>query len=1140
MSRSDLVALDLSRARWFGRERELRELVDALARVHSRCQDSGGWSECVVIQGDSGTGKSSLLESFHRSKHGSAVFVTCRFQSGYRDVTSSTYATAIADALDSLCSDLIDEEERRHHRCSPTSSSSASPSSSPSGAAHRNSSLKESLKSRDSLSSEFIDEDEEDPWFSPARRALQENLKTTHRTTLCSVIPKTAKKIHKGCNRDNDPDTAIASNRIQHRATESVLRTLVRIISDSLDRPLVIQLEDIHWADVASLRLLQTLATDRFGTNCLFLASYRKTETESASGTSRDPLLVTLGEISNDKGDKFRELEMGALDVNGVNRVIADATEMRPNETLSLAEVVHEKTGGNCYAVNHFLKMLQEEALVNYSFETYSWEWDLAKIRAETVYSDNVVDVVIGRINRLSQPARAILRIASCFGSQFDADLVAVVLRSPNVPTKLIKSSTTLARRRRSSYRSNLVLTKGFHHSMGDFSTDLNALLDADLVEFDSTVGRHKFTHDRIQQAAYSMITQRQEREQLHLRIGTLLFELRKSPERSKEWVFFSAIDQLDRGSSGMDVADKVELAKLNLEAGKIAKSKSAFIPAAQFLQNGLKLLDCLDSKWDSQYELTLDLSDEAAEMEHSSGNAVACQKIAREIIRKAKSQRHKQRAYVALIKSLGDQGRLKESILVGIKANAQLGEYIPIVVPKITMARELKKTSRLVQAATEERSVEPTKPPSFAQLACAELLVSMSFFSVFWKQKRVLPIVCTRLIQLALKYDMTEYIPIAYAAYGLLVAARGNTTLGLRYCEMATKIVNQSLPMSKATVMYIANRLAHWQIPLRQSLDNFLDAYAVGMETGNVEVALLSAGTYCSTYMLCGLPLPPVAEDMRGYMQLIKEYGQDNAYMLLQPVWQTLLNLIDEDTASPIKLTGEAMDEGELLQRATKCQNSTAHRTVLEYRLRLCVLFGNYTIAERVIRKMAPFNGEVKVDFGRAMEMYCSGVTYYALARRKIKHRYIRKARRILHKMEDWVRRGNVNCFELFLVLEAEAKTFARDLSLVEGLKSYDKAIATASRSGFVHLAAHANELAARFCFDRSDEQWGQCYIRQAQSCYRRWGAGSKVKQMETMYDFLEESSPLTRSEILAGSFQGRPRFTRRPARQHSELVLR
>src|SRR6266404_3305948 len=339
------------------------------------------------------------------------------------------------------------------------------------------------------------------------------------------------------------------------------------------EHPLTLFLDDLQWLDAATLDMLADLLTHADVQQLLVIGAYRDNEVDSAH-----PLMRKLDAIRK-AGAFVQEISLAPLAREDLGRLIADTLSCASGNAAPLARLVHEKTGGNPFFVIQFISALAEEGLLRFDHDAARWRWELDRLHAKG-YTDNVADLMVGKLTRLPVETQAALQQLACLGNVADNRLLSIVLGK----------------------------------SDDDVRSDLWDAVRLELVE--RLDGSYKFIHDRVQEAAYSLIPERL-RAEAHLRIGRLL--VAHTPAEKREEAIFEIVNQLNRGAALITSRDERErLAGLNLLAGQRAKASAAYASALTYLVTGAAML--AEDSWERRHELTFALELNRAECEFLTG----------------------------------------------------------------------------------------------------------------------------------------------------------------------------------------------------------------------------------------------------------------------------------------------------------------------------------------------------------------------------------------------------------------------------------------------------------------------------------------------------------------------------------------
>lgn len=420
--------------------------------------------------------------------------------------------------------------------------------------------------------------------------------------------------------------------------------------------PLVIFLDDLQWADSASLKLIELLVTDCDRKYLLIIGAYRDNEVSATH-----PLIVTIENIAKTQVDTqpiVSSIILEALDLSHVEELITDTLEGQVTEKIELlSELLFNKTQGNPFFLTQLLKALYQENLLIYDFQSGAWQWDLEHIQAIGITDCNVVDLIARNIRKLPAAAQSALKLAACIGNQFNLEVLAIVSEKSQKETALNLWDTLQA---------GLVLPLSNDYKIPlvfeGAETGPAGLQD---VKVD-----YKFLHDRVQQAAYSLIPEEQKQE-THFKIGQLLRQ-NTAPSARKDNIF-ALVNQLNFGIDLLtSEPEKFELAELNLIAGQKAKAAMAYESAVKYLNIGLGLL--AEDSWQNQYQLTLTLHTEAAEAEYLNTNFEGAENLTNLLLRQATNILDKVKAYEVKIQIYMLQTQPLKALEAGLQALEMMG----------------------------------------------------------------------------------------------------------------------------------------------------------------------------------------------------------------------------------------------------------------------------------------------------------------------------------------------------------------------------------------------------------------------------------------------------------------------------------
>ncbi|MEG4393601.1 AAA family ATPase [Microcoleus sp. BROC3] len=852
---------------------------------------------------------------------------------------------------------------------------------------------------------------------------------------------------------------ALGANESQNRFN-LIFGNFIRVFC-SQKHPLVIFLDDLQWADSGTLKFIQLMMADADTQDLFLIGAYRDNEVNSTH-----PSIVTL-EYMRSEGASVNQITLVPLARQHINELIADTLQCKPYAVRDLSELVLKKTSGNPFFITELLKDLYTENLLNFDVKERSWQWDIFQIEAREI-TENVVELMVGKLNKLPSDTQQVLRFAACIGAEFDLNTLSIICdRSPAEIFYALKKAI----------HSELILT------LSELDTQL-------------LIQHYKFGHDRIQQATYSL-SDESEKQAIHLQIGRLLLKNSSPETRSKK--IFEIVDHLNLGV-GLSMAaqplltnqqERNEIAKLNLIAGQKAKAATAYTAAVEYLNTGLSLLT--KESWQTQYELTLNLYQETVEANYLNTNFDRAEKLAEVILERAITQLDRVKAYELKVQIYTVQNQPVKAIEIGLEAleildiSLSTGGDINVELPALT---DLENLPEMTDAA---------------QLAAMRILMSICPSALFAKPG-VLVLIILTMVNLTIQKGYSAFAAYAYAAYAVICSGKGNIETGYHAGQLALKLVNiyQATELKAKVYNLFCSLVKHWKDPAKNSLALLLEGSKSGLDTGDNEYACYCIKAYCVTLFLTGEELEYVASKMQESGKQLCKLKQE--YALYQTnIWrQVSLNLLGK-AAMPSRLQGESFNEDEIVPRLLAANNRTLLCIVYLAKLNLAYLFKDY--AEAVKNALA---AEKYIDSVMGFMYVAIHNFYYSLT---LLAQYSTQHLESLHqlesnqeKMKQWAELAPSNFQHKYDLVNAEKARVLGDNW--QAAKLYDRAIQGARDSGYIQDEALAYELAAEFYLVSGMEEIAHTYLKGSHYGYTCWQAWAKIEDLEARYPQLQAKS--------------------------------
>lgn len=854
-----------------------------------------------------------------------------------------------------------------------------------------------------------------------------------------------------------------ALNRFQY-----VLRRFLLSLSDEA-HPLALFVDDLQWADAASLELLTTLISNRDAKYLLVIGAYRSEELSPAH-----PLSVRLDELAR-AGAPRGELPLSPLDEHALAALVADALSMPLERVTSLAEFVGSRTQGNALLVRQLLHSLYEDGVVRFNHQVSAWEWELGR---EEHGSLDVLELFRAKAARLVPATRDALIRGAYLGSRFDVDVLSAV------------TGSTLAELRQllePAVREGLLLPVGMGHRYVAAGLEREAEHGASYV----------FPHDRVQQAVYSSVPE-SERPALHLEIGRRLRE-QPVPARVRGERVFQIAHQLNSGRAL--IADPVELralAQLNLEAGQAAKRSAAYAAALEHFSIGLAIIG--PDGWSRDYELKLKLHTEAAECAYLAAAPALMAIHTDNVLQRGRSILDKMPVFLLLVDAYTSQNRLGEALATGLEALAALGVTFPRS-PRLPHVMLGLGRTKLLLAGKDVPALARQRPMVDPHKLQAMLLLERMVPPAYMSGSMLFPLLVFAMVELSVKYGNSPLSAFGYASFaitlsGVLGDIRSGSTFGKLGYDTLEHTRAETFRVKVLFVLYVF--INHWTEPLASCAAPLLTAYRVGMEAGNLVGATWSAYYRLLWLYYTARPLAELEREASTYSAIFHDLGQTAAHRRNDMLRQVLLNLMGR-TADPVAFSGETYRDAEIDSLSAKGDDATSRFFYYFNKQSLCFLFGRYAEAVR--------HGE-SASASTEAAIGLPDLAFWAFwdALSRVRHaesqgeaerqRLLRGARKQQKKLAKWGRFGPENYQHKHDLVQAELCRVDGETARAREL--YDRALEGAARAGYFQEAALAAELAARFYLVSGRRSLAGWYLDRARRGYLEWGALAKVDALE------------------------------------------
>lgn len=1033
----------------YGRQREVETLLTTFERLANPLTNELRETEMILVVGDPGVGKTAVVNEVHKpiARHHS-YFIRGKFDQFQRDIPFAGWVEAFCDLIRQLLLESNAEIQL---------------------------------------------------WKAKILAALGEQAQV-----IINVIPQLEKIIGK-----QPPIDELSGNAAENRFN-LLFQRFIQVFT-SKEHPLVIFLDDLQWADAASLKFIQLLTTSRqspllYSTKSEDTQEYKAEEIGNNQGSIlligayRDnevsrthPLYLTLNEIEKNRG-VINTITLKPLNQNDLNCLIADTLHCSEALAIPLTQMVFAKTKGNPFFTNQFLKSLHAEQLIKFHFDVGYWQYNLSEIMTLSL-TDDVVKFMAMQLEKLPKHTQEVLKLAACIGNQFDLKTLSIVYEENAIDT---------ASDLWTALHEGLIIPENDDYKLfiGESNQTLirgNEKQSTELSITNNQLPKYKFVHDRVQQAAYSLIPEHKKKS-IHLKIGKQL--LKKIPIQDWEENIFSLVNQFNIAVDLITNPVEIdELANMNLIAGCRALASTAYATAMKYLTTGIELLK--DDSWERKYELTLSLYETAAEVAYLLGDFEQTEQLVQIVLAKAKTLLEKVKVYEVMIKAYGAQNQALKAVKTALIVLKQLGVKFPdnptqsdvqLAMAEITSNLN----GRLIEDLVDLPEMKEDKP-----LAVMRILSTVSSYA-YLSAPELYPLICFRQIHLSLKYGNTLFSACVYVNYGLfLCGVIGDIESGYQFGKLGTNLLTKfnAKEVKTKTIGSFNIIIRHWKEHASKILKPILEAYFVGLETGDLEYSAYALNAYCYYSYFIGKELTELKQEIANYSKAIAEINQKIVFHWNEIYHQSVLNLL-ESGDNTYHLSGELYDEENMLPIHLQNNDVMGLLFLFFNKLYLCYLFQefhqgieNANMAEKYLQ------GGIGQLVFPLFHFYDSllRLAVYSQVPISEQHSILDRIQANQNKMQKWAHHAPMNYLHKYYLVEAERYRVLGQY--LEAIDSYDRAIALAKEYEYINEEALANELAARFYLEWGKNKIAQTYLTDAYYCYLRWGAKAKVDDLAKRY---------------------------------------
>ena len=832
----------------------------------------------------------------------------------------------------------------------------------------------------------------------------------------------------------------------------------------SAGQPLVLFLDDLQWADAATLRMLELLMVACDKSRLLIVGAYRDNEVDAAHRLMalRDRLLA--------RGARVSTLALGALSEPQVARMVSATVRVAIADCAALTRLCYLKTAGNPFFLRQFLAALHDDGHLRYRAAGDCWDWDLPAIE-QARYTDNVVEALLEKIRRLPMKTQQLLQLAASNGNRFTLGTLALAVdRAP-----------------------------------GHTRQDLAPAMSAGLIQLSAGAGEdggsYQFLHDRVRQAAY-LAVDAQARAANHLLLGRLL--LARTSEQQRDGKLFDIVEQLNAGRALIhDAGERLQLAALNLQAGEKARRSAAFQATLEHMRAGLDLLPADAGHGDTG--LWLDLQLGAAEASYLCGQFDAAEAI-HALVRACPLAPLQQVRRIAIeAHQYQLQGRLLEAIAVQREALALLGISIPHEVAQMkSLFDDIRaEIGQLPGARAPASLLAAADMRDPGHVAAMQIMHGLWMASYYAGQQDLSALMVVSMTRLSMRQGSSDFSAVAYVGYALMIALyEGDGTRGHDVGAMALSLARRrsNLQARTQTGLMFAALTSHWTRPLRNCDALYQEALGWALEIGDFVQVGLVAAVRATERLILGDHLPQLMRDIEQDMALMRANGQ-----------QAMADCCIAGAIGPIRcLMGlsarnDSYDDGAFSEAAFLAQYGQSQlylAYLLQGKIRNAYLFDcadGEPLAAQLTRVTTIMRGQAKVV---ETSFYAALIWIRALRRDPARLDAVKLPGLIdtlQRSLAAWAGQGSDYIDARHLLVQAELARSRQELQIATRL--YQQAIAVAALAGHVNMQALGNELCGECWLEQEQPRVAAVFIMDAIAHYEQWGAEGKVAQLRARH---------------------------------------
>ena len=842
------------------------------------------------------------------------------------------------------------------------------------------------------------------------------------------------------------------------------------------EQPLVVFLDDLQFADAATLNLIRWLATARDLTHLLLIGAYRSNEVDPGH-----PLRLALQEVQESR--PVHDLALRPLELASVEQIVADTLSADPAACRPLSALLHEQAQGNPFFLTEILKMLEQTRAISFAPETGRWRWDMDAVR-RTGLHNNVVEFVVANLRTLEPETQRALQLAACIGNTFDLRTLSIISEKSmdEVGEELVPALQ--------------------RHMVVPLNEDYKLVGKAAGPDAGSTQSSgaglnptYRFQHDRVQQAAYALIDN-EHRQAIHLSVGRLI--QRHASQEERQARLMEIVGHLNEGRRVIEDPDeRKQLADLNLQAGIRAQRSSAYEAALAYLRIGLEQMP--PDAWSNDHALMMALATEYQQCAYLTAHYDEAESWIEQMLAQGRTNVEKAEILSMRTRQHATTGKMEASIRAAIMGLSLLGMRITANPTRVAIRRERAAVERNLAGRRIADLISAPPLSDRSQMVALRLLMEIFPAAFLSGSGNLFPFLVLRAVNICLRNGNGPESAFTYAAYGMLLCGvLEDPALGYEFGKLAMEMNDRFDDIAlKSRVIYVyAMFIHHWSNHWSSMTPWFRKGIESGYQSGDMLYLAYSAQD-CIIWDP-KLDLETAEQQHAEYLNIVRDCAYqdslDSGTLFLQ-MQRNFLGLTD----SLWSMNDARFDEQRCLDGMLQRKFMTGVANYHIYKAEICFFYGDHTAALEHVRAQDRLIASA-MSLPQLVRFYIIAFLTLAvcLPGLDVVERSLTRKRMNadLKRMSGWAAHCPANFLHLKLLMQAELARL--DGRAEAALRLYEQAMDAARANEFWRDEAMANELAARHLLGSDRRKAAEGYLRAACHLYERWGARRKVERLK------------------------------------------